>query len=355
MAVDGGELKQRVHTIKRDEVDAERSKHLLESHLKRPEPCDVHPAGDEEHADIEVRAAAFHVPALQPLSAVIGPGAEQVRREQPMLGAESLKLALPVHGRSVHRAAAVVWCRASSPGASINSAAENYLSIGAHYKSSDASSVNYFDGQIDEVAVYSRALDADEIRALFDAAYSTSGSDILASNLRYTVSSGTLGAGGSTWSAGGFTTDSSMNTLTGVTGVFVPFADGEMSLALYSDSGGDPDQLVSTLGSMTYSDSGSGRFFAEIRPASPVLLEPNTTYWIVLSSTGSLAMTVADSTQQEGSCSFVPSYRQSFDAGGSWGSFSSNRPLRLHVEGVSYIFRDGFEAGLPGGWSSVAQ
>lgn len=56
----------------------------------------------------------------------------------------------------------------TSPGAFVNTATPNIVSIGTHVKPDGSSAGEYFNGTIDEVRIYNRALNADEVLDLYN-------------------------------------------------------------------------------------------------------------------------------------------------------------------------------------------
>ncbi len=156
---------------------------------------------------------------------------------------------------------------------------------------------------------------------------------IIVTNLDLTMRAQDLGTAGDTWAAGGFTT-SSATELTSVTTVLFPTRSGVIELLVYTDNAGDPGTVIASVGTTAHGDS---RIFEEFTftASTPIALEAATNYWLVgrptVAAGGAAAFTVADSLAQEGAATFIASYRQSFDAGGTWADFGSSVPLRFHI------------------------
>ena len=82
-------------------------------------------------------------------------------------------------------------------------------------------------------------------------------------------------------------------TLGGVDVEFVALSDNQvfaskMTAAVHSDSGGAPGELVATLSNPAYQSTSADRVFGFDAPAGGVVLEADSTYWLVLDSDGSL-------------------------------------------------------------------
>ncbi len=93
-----------------------------------------------------------------------------------------------------------------------------------------------------------------------------------------------------------FSTGSSESgyTLGGVDVEFVALSDSQvfaskMTAAVHSDSGGAPGELVATLSNPAYQSTSADRVFGFEAPAGGVVLEADSTYWVVLDSDGTLS------------------------------------------------------------------
>lgn len=128
-----------------------------------------------------------------------------------------------------------------------------------------------------------------------------------------------------------FTTDNNSYTLNFVTARLQEFAEAPITIDLYSNNSGAPGTVIDGL--TTTDDIASGSYNNyDFTPSSSVSLDPNTTYWLIgSSSSGGYAWSHTDSINQTGLGTIGDGTAYSDDGGSSF-TTDNEDPVQFAVD-----------------------
>ncbi|MGN6368145.1 MAG: choice-of-anchor R domain-containing protein [Phycisphaerae bacterium] len=138
---------------------------------------------------------------------------------------------------------------------------------------------------------------------------------------------GELAAMGSIdWPAASFTTGSDSQSLKSITVPLQLESPGSVSLMIYSDNSGVPGTHLATLTSPASFSTTSHEMTTF--SATGINLDPNTTYWVLLQSTGTVGVAAAENTTGSG----LGYTGTTLEWNGSWTTpFSGQHPMQMEV------------------------
>jgi hypothetical protein len=157
---------------------------------------------------------------------------------------------------------------------------------------------------------------------------------ILVSNLAEPTRATTLIEEG-LWAAQAFETDANAYALIDITTVLGDASGSPVAVAELRRSGplGIDTSPAGLLTTFTVPSLAGALSVRTLTPDSPVALDPNTVYWIVLgvSGPGSFGWSYAEGNAKTGPGS-LPAYGYSTDQGGSWGAFDAENPYKVRID-----------------------
>ncbi|WZO99995.1 PEP-CTERM sorting domain-containing protein [Isosphaeraceae bacterium EP7] len=139
-------------------------------------------------------------------------------------------------------------------------------------------------------------------------------------------------AAGDTWITSSFGGGSSATALSSITLLLSSADAGVAALAIYSDSGLQPGDLIGTL---IQDGSFSTALSAVTFSASGIVLSADTTYWVVLKATsGSVGWAWASNNAGSGE-GFQSTFGSTDDAGGTWFTQETYYPQQMRVSAAA--------------------